>query len=62
MVAIVVIPKKRATEAIPVELLCTAGINNIGIKTSQGPKTKMINKTQGVSLVSSTFSSKPWLT
>ena len=61
MVAMVVIPKKRATDAIPTELLWTAGMNNIGIKTSHGPKTKMINKTQGVNFVSSTFFSNPWL-
>ena len=59
MVAMVAMPKKMATEAMPKVLLCTAGINNIGIKTSQGPKTKMINKTQGVNLVSSTFFSNP---
>ena len=53
IVAIVVNPKMEATMATLIILFVAAGYITRGINGSQGPKTNMINRTQGVTLPSS---------
>ena len=51
IVDIVVIPKTAVMNIRPETLCSAAGDIKIGIKGSQGPKMKMINRTHGVTLV-----------
>lgn len=57
MVMMVVIPNMVETANTPNQLCSEAGKISKGINTSQGPKIKIRNKIQGVSLVQSFFSS-----
>ena len=50
IVPIVAIPKIPVTQKTPLQLCWAAGYIKSGIKDSQGPKAKMMNKTQGVRL------------
>ncbi len=54
MVKRVVIPKKKTTTSITPNSCWAAGYITRGIKGSQGPKIKMINRIQGVILSDST--------
>ena len=58
MVKIVVTPKASVTKATPPMLCLAAGYINRGMRGSQGPNTKMVNRIQGVS-VDLVFS--PWI-
>jgi hypothetical protein len=48
IVTIVVTPNSAVTNTTPHTLPVAAGYINIGINGSQGPKRKMVNRTQGV--------------
>ena len=48
IVAMVTIPNTQVTASTPRKPFSAAGYISTGIRTSQGPKTKMINKAQGV--------------
>ena len=48
MVRIVVRPKARVTRTTPNKLCLAAGYMRRGISGSQGPKTKMVKRIQGV--------------
>gem|GEM_PF-3195049 len=49
--AIVAAPNTPATNAAPARLPLAAGYIRSGISGSQGPNTKMMNKTQGVAFL-----------
>ena len=49
MVKIVVKPKARVTNTTPPMLCLAAGYIRSGMRGSQGPKTKMVKRIQGVS-------------
>jgi len=57
IVEIVVIPKTAVTRSIPNRLSSAAGYISNGINGSQGPKTNMVNSTQGVILTGAFASS-----
>ena len=50
IVPTVVMANTDVTTTRPKRLLCAAGYIKIGIKGSQGPKAKMINRVQGATL------------
>jgi hypothetical protein len=56
MVAIVTIPNTEVTRITPPTLLFAAGYIKIGMRDSQGPRIKIVNKTQGVKF----FFSREW--
>ena len=63
MVARVVIPNMPVTSARPIRLLLAAGNISMGMSDSQGPKTKMMKRIQGVmpaAFVSWTCVWVPW--
>ena len=51
IVAMVAVPNTKATRSTPKKLFFAAGYIRMGIKGSQGPKTKIANNAQGVMLV-----------